>query len=306
MFFVVTTGRSGSTSLANILSQHPLCDCRHEPHRILIKLAAEWSHGDLSENELRSYLAFKNERMFPHRIGFKLYGEADQKLSFIIPFLAEFGSNSKFVWLIRDGRDVVASMVARGEYSSEESRTVPHLWAKYRIEGDRTGDVSKEAWLEMDHFEKCCWYWTYTNRVIAADLAGLGGQRWMMVRLEELSASLEQLVTFLDLPYFPLRVVRANANYVSPHRANEWSDTEKAAFEKWCGAEMDAWYPGWRNHDSGVLQDRPSEPDYGGRRVLRTLASNFGWGTRKVSDRSRRLFGFSRGENQVMGIEEKS
>lgn len=287
MFFVVTTGRSGSMSLAKILSQHPLCICRHEQHRILIKLAAEWRHGVLDTDELSCYLAYKGERMFPHRIGLQLYGESDQKLSFIIPFLAEFGHNAKFIWLIRDGRDVVASMVSRGEYSREEARTVPHLWAKYRIEGDRTGDVSTETWERMDAFEKCCWYWTYTNNLIAADLRALNTEQWIMVRLEELEASLDQLVEFLGLPYYPLRILRANKNYARSYKPIQWSRHEKAAFERWCGDAMDTWYPGWR--DGGTSIKYSPSASYRARDLLRTLLAHAAWGGRKVAVRVQRL-----------------
>ena len=289
MFFVVTTGRSGCTSLAKILCQHPFCLCRHEPHPILIKLAAEWRHADLDEDELRCYLAFKGEQMFPHRIGLRLYGESDQKLSFIIPFLAEFGLNTKFIWLIRDGRSVVASMVSRGEYSRLEARIVPHLWAKYRIEGDRTGDVNSEIWQGMNSFEKCCWYWSYTNRVIRADLRRLERNHWMLIRLEEMHAKLEQITQFLDLPYYPLGLERANRNYTRSYEPGLWSNDENAAFDRLCGDEMDSWYHGWRDGKITSTISETKLADYSVK-VLRALLSHVAWGSKKATNRVRRIF----------------
>jgi hypothetical protein len=108
MFFVVTTGRSGSKSLSEILNQHPICACHHEPHKILIKLSAEYCHHQIDAHELQSYL-FEPESIFPYRISYKLYGESDHRLSFFIPQLKETGTSTKFLWLLRDGRSVIAS-----------------------------------------------------------------------------------------------------------------------------------------------------------------------------------------------------
>ncbi len=253
MFFVVTTGRSGSTTMARVLNQHPLCVCRHEPHPILIKITQEWLHGSIDDEELFSYLAPHHaEHLFPHRIGLKMYGESDQKLSFLIPFLQQFGSATKFIWLVRDGRDVVASTYTRKEYSAEEEAAPPHVWAKYRIQGDACGDVEPDLWQTMTPFEKCCWYWSYTNRTIARDLAAMPNTQWMRVRLEELPQRLHEIRRFLDLPYYPLEIVHANRNAKPTHRYASWTDVEHDAFERWCGAEMDELYAGWRENSAEV------------------------------------------------------
>jgi len=45
ILFVVTTGRSGSLTLAHMISQHPEITCLHEPRRQLIRLSTEYAHG---------------------------------------------------------------------------------------------------------------------------------------------------------------------------------------------------------------------------------------------------------------------
>lgn len=55
MFFVLSAGRSGSKAVAQILSQHPLVCCEHEPLPILIRLAADRCHHRLPEDEIRAY-----------------------------------------------------------------------------------------------------------------------------------------------------------------------------------------------------------------------------------------------------------
>ena len=277
-------------SLARMLDQHPLCHCLHEPHPILIKLAAEWQHGCLEADELRRYLAFKGSRMFQHRVGPRLYGESDQKLSFLIFFLAEFGRSTKFVWLIRDGRDVVASMVARDRvYTNHRSHLSGSLWYKYRLRGDRCRDVAADVWDGMTDFQKCCWSWSYANRTIARSLEDLDARSWIQVRLEELADHLPSLLRFLDLPFYPVRVLHANASETGLRDPQAWSKEEKEAFDRWCGQGMDRWYPGWR---AGPIYSRSSVPVCSkGTDAARAIRSHIAWLLGKLVDKAVRGVG---------------
>jgi hypothetical protein len=274
MFFIVTTGRSGSTTLARVLSQHPLCYCSHEQHRVLVKLATERCYSQIDDVELRFYLAL----MFPHRVGLKLYGESNQKLSYLIPLLAELGRIVKFIWLIRDGRDVVASIFSRGWYGEEKVTSENFPWVKYRIQGDLCGDLSTETWSAMTPFEKCCWYWSYTNRTIARDLENVDKATWTMVKLEELFGSLDNILAFLDLPFYPLKVIRANSNPVSTHRFEVWNREQREAFDFWCGSAMDNWYSGWRESVPRIQQrDRDENSRNVSVNLFLTVSSHTRW-----------------------------
>jgi hypothetical protein len=285
----VTTGRSGSKSLANILNQHPLCYCVHEEHRVLIKLAAERCHGQIDDEELLFYLA----NMFPHRVGFRLYGESHQRLSFLIPLLAQLGTHTRFVWLIRDGRDVVASIYRRGWYGDWAHGDTPAVsvppivaWSAYRIQGDLSGDVSSAAWRGMSSFEKCCWYWAYTNRVVAADLEKLDSDSWISVRLEELADGLDDILRFLDLPYYPLRVLHLNRDRQDPNQPLDWSEDQRAAFEHWCGAEMDRWYPEWRGDELTPQTGQKRSTGHLYKDLPRAMASHARWLVGKLAGRA--------------------
>ena len=152
MFFVVSTGRSGTKTIARVLNQHPLCRCTHHPpeHRVLIRLGAEHCHGEIDAEDLSFFL----EGMFPRRFGWPIRGESDQRFSYMIPLLADLPAAPEIIWLIRDGRDVVASAFARGWYGKEPPRKV---WPKARIQGDKSGALSAEEWAAMPAFERCCW-----------------------------------------------------------------------------------------------------------------------------------------------------
>ena len=107
IFFVVTTGRSGSTTIANALSKHKDIICLHEPRPQLIRLSTALAHKekDLSSIEAELFDIYCNSSTYPS----KVYGESDQKNWNLIAILARLIPNSKFVWLLRDGRDMVSS-----------------------------------------------------------------------------------------------------------------------------------------------------------------------------------------------------
>jgi hypothetical protein len=287
MFFIITTGRSGSQSLAQLLDQHPFCRCLHEPHPLLIKLAWERCHGVISDAEIRNILSgYMLSQMFPHRIGLQLYGESDQKLSYFIDILNEIGTVVRFVWLVRDGRDVVASAFARGWYSDNESANLPNLWVKYRIRGDLTGDVEKVVWDQMSAFERCCWYWSYTNRQIENQLASLDGKKWLRIRLEEYDKEIADLLEFLSLPYYPLKHVHVNRSVTQTIGYPQWSAEQHKTFEAICGREMNLLYPSWQDRYPWREQAIDlGTPDLGATNYVKTASSHIAWFVSKSLNR---------------------
>ena len=115
MFFVVSTGRAGSRTVANVLSQSPDALCLHEPVPYLVEETAEWRYGTVETVDLCSRLTESR----PRQIDGKQYGESANRLSLAIPVLAEAFPDARFVWLTRDGREVVASGHQRGWFDQE-------------------------------------------------------------------------------------------------------------------------------------------------------------------------------------------
>jgi len=119
-------------------------------------------------------------------------------------------------------------------------------WATNRIHGDETGDLSPEAWATLDAFARCCWYWSYTNRLIARETARLSVPV-LPVRVESMRASLPALWSFLDrrVP-LPASLPRVNeARGERPLGWRLWSRRQRITFARLCGSVMDQHYPGW-------------------------------------------------------------
>ena len=251
LFFVVTTGRSGSKTLAHLMRTVEGVGAFHEPRPQLIAHATRYAYGEISRAEMREILHDTFVRMgtFDPTL---LHFESDQKYSNLIPLLAEILPQAKFVWLARDGRDVVSSCYGRGWYRYGKDvqgtfeATVYPPWRHYRIEGDRCGEMSTKAWESLSPFGKSAWYWGFINRTIDRDLASLPPQRSFFLRLEELNPRDDELMQFLGVRKKVDLIPHSNRASYDVKRFSDWTGQQKMVFDKFCGSMMDRLYPQWR------------------------------------------------------------
>jgi len=247
IFFILSTGRAGSTSIAAILNQHPDITCLHEPNRLLIRLSTEYAHGLKTREEVKQELTYYYTKtsIFPGVV----YGESDHKLFNLAEILAEILPEARFIWLIRNAQDFVASVYGRKwfdeAYLSARLPTVnlvEQQLIQYRMDGHQCGAFTKEAWEKMDQFEKVCWYWHYYNKTIEKQLQALPAERWHFVRLEELGEDISSLLQFLNVAPLRLKKKQKNKAHYARLKPDTWNDTQKASYLKWCKKDMDAWY----------------------------------------------------------------
>lgn len=264
MFFVLSTGRAGSRTVAATLSQSPNCVCLHEPHPQLIEEATRYRYGELDANEVARLLADSRSPTLDS----KIYGEANHRLSLVVPVLHEIYPESQFVWLVRDGRDFVSSALQRGWFQTSSEAT-PNRWETWRPHGDRLGLVDPDEWASWTSFRRVCWLWTYQNRLIQQDLEKAGGDRCWLLRLEELRDSVDELATFLGIERIAWSVPRINARQVATSSGStaiepsvnlvstvtswqDWSGEQHEIFDYECGSLMDELYPTWRDREGGI------------------------------------------------------
>lgn len=241
MFFILSTGRCGSTAIRDFLNQSQDCHCVHEPEPQLISEATLYAYGEYDHLNMAELL--KSSR--PTTVDGKQYGESHLKLSFVFPALNEAFPDATYIWLLRDGRDAVSSFHARGWYTGSQEL---HEWETWRIQGDRVGDFSPRQWAKLTPFEKCCWYWTYVNRRIQRSLDTIA-ERSLRVRLERLQESSSTIFGFLGLtpPANPALSVRNVAMlHHRPVKHTDWNKEQMATFVDYCGTAMEEWYPRWR------------------------------------------------------------
>lgn len=256
MFFVLTTGRSGSTSIASALNMVPGCHAVHEPAPELILESAGYRYGEVTPEKIQQIL----RKTRSSTVGGSVYCESNQTLSLIIPELVTVFPEARFIWLVRNGLDVVASAYQKQWYTGhsennnnyEECTPLEKAWIDGRVRADRLGEMGEFEWNALSRFEKCCWYWGYVNRVIGADLEYYAPSRYYLLRLEEVGRDLPRLLAWMGVPQPGIPIVaRENIAKRIPFHWTEWSAEQHQSFVRWCKEEMDRFYPSWQNFTDG-------------------------------------------------------
>ncbi len=251
MFFVLSSGRSGSGMSAYVLDQYRNCVCLHHPKPELVVEATQFYYGELSAEPIRRVLAETRQATVDGR----QYGEVNLQHTLLFPILRDLFPQAKFIWLIRDGRRVVTSMFYRGWYDLGASR-VPAYWHEARLQADKTHDLASDIWQGYTRFEKCCWIWKKYNQLIEHHLAGLDRRLWMQVRLESFKATLPQIERFLELDR-PHKIAVEKKNKARQPQIDweYWDSDQRSSFERVCGEAMDHWYPEWQLYGRSVAGD---------------------------------------------------
>ena len=207
--FILSTGRSGSKSIASILGTHSQCLTFHEGIHQLIRLSTHLAHY---KKETSVYDELNT--IFSHKLWEaedEVLIHSDQRLWNFVPFLATYFPNSKFVHLKRDPIKSVMSMAARYWYAKNEyPKYNKHDWAKFRLNGYLVGDISEEGWNQWSQIEKCSWYWSYVNTSIVSQLSKISPKRIFTLNLEELEAKILELQDFLEVNREILEMKKSN------------------------------------------------------------------------------------------------
>lgn len=277
-FFIVCTGRSGSTSIARLLS---VIHNAYSVHEMAPEMACESSayrYGEVQPETIRQILRETREPIAKQSILI----ESNQVLSLIIPEIVQVFPRAKFIWLIRNGMDVVASAMQKQWYTPhgenhdryEDCTPLQKAWIDGRITADRCGDLSTDEWERLDRFARCCWYWGYVNRIIDHDLAAYAPESFFVVHLEALGASMKRLIKWMGMKIALLpQTPRLNTARRTPYHWTAWSGSERNTFIHFCGELMDRFYPAWRSEE-GAFQ----RIDYGvEKRRLPVISTRLDW-----------------------------
>ena len=232
-FFILGMGRSGTNFLASMLGKCPDALVFHEPLAEDFNAFVE-AHKSY-DNALQYLTNFRLERMHAlaqnHNIHH--YGEVNSALRYHAKAIKVAMPRARLLHLVRDGREVVRSVMERRHYTPETTghhdlRPLP-------------SDPLYERWDTLSRFEKVCWLWTDANRRLAEEVP-----RWV---------SFESLIG--DYDYFkenlldPLGLELSEALWSEMVRAptnvtrefsfppwQQWDTTQRAAFDAICGEQM--------------------------------------------------------------------
>ncbi|MBL8080140.1 MAG: hypothetical protein JNM55_19380 [Anaerolineales bacterium] len=250
-FFILSCARSGSTSLARILDLATNGVCVIEPAPNLNIETREMMDGRLYDP-----VSVLHRTVIPRVLEglstSEIYGEKNLTYGPFIKYLYE-ELGCKFVFLKRDGRDVVRSLLdwhnrkfgtiyRESVDPGELTPTAINAAANLPVHLD-TSDYSRprplpsepiyEKWENLSRFEMCAYYWQRINSLYLNELTKLPEDAW--VTLDYTSPTLQDIssvTTFLGLT----GLVEDAIDNALKQRINSLSQrgvTEGTSFPRW-------------------------------------------------------------------------
>lgn len=234
VFFVLSTGRTGTTWLSSILNTCPSAKVEHEP---VPREQIEQVRASHSSSAARSYIndlrlkeIFLRSRDLDN---IDVYGETNSALRRHLIPLKEAMPSATLIHLVRDGRDVVRSVYSRGSYA--ESHPL------YRDYMPPDAPFSHSEWLKLTEFERTCWAWRMENEFLRDHIS-------LRARFEDILSSYElfrkqilnPLALDLDRSIWS-ESMQKSKNSTSDYRIPKWeawSQEMKDTFTKICSEEM--------------------------------------------------------------------
>lgn len=195
IIFVLSAGRCGSTSIAQMFNGCPDFLAYHEEIPELIYLSTHLAENPSSKYKIYSEL----ERIFQEKEWEakrkQIIVHSDHRLWNLVEFISEYFPNSYFIHLMRNPYDSIKSIIPRKWYTEYDYQSSDkNLHAKYRLQANRIGVISNQQWLGMNQLEKCVWYWNHVNITIHQQLQKLGEHRHISIQLEEMELQLNEKV----------------------------------------------------------------------------------------------------------------
>lgn len=236
VFFGLSTIRSGSTFLADLLeSEITNGQIEHEPN-----VNDYWSYAKVlkSNQHADNYINTYRKKDMVKRCTKKetaIYGELNPFLVLHAAAIKKAIPTAKLFHLVRDGRDVVRSIMAREVLGNKD----PML----KVITPPVDDPYFEQWFSMSRFERVCWKWQYENKVLRTAIT----QR---IHFEKMITNYDYFKKEL-LDFLRIEISKKHWNayskqpkHASPQHSmlkwDNWAKTQKEQFEKICGAEMKA------------------------------------------------------------------
>ena len=161
--FMLSTGRTGTQTMARVLDLSPQVLAEHEPNPRLVKSSFNAYMDIGSEGWLERWtdfaLAVRDDFVLEASAKGKVYVESNNRITYLAPAVFAAFPASKFVFSHRDPYQVILSGMKRGAYAG------PNMaWNFARIR-PRPGEEHSENWDALEPLEKEAWRWAQINRI---------------------------------------------------------------------------------------------------------------------------------------------
>jgi len=209
IFFIIGAPRSGTTAISEILNTATNAIVYTEQSPKLCIAARMHYEGILPYPKEFIYKS-KNPHIEETLRQGKIYGDKNPNYLYFIEEIVSIWK-CKFVFVFRDGRDVVRSCMdfhigrkpgyARYEDTTDSFITQPEedFWDFSRIRPKVKSKMRKE-WRNMDLFEKFSWGWAEFNRILLKKIKALKKTDCIKININTLTPKkLKEIFEFLGL-----------------------------------------------------------------------------------------------------------
>ena len=268
IFFIIGCARSGTTALVKMLntSQNATVSVEQKPNLCIearnvyrgILRDPKQVIGEAKSVPIQNVLSS----------GLK-YGDKNPNYLPFIPYIAELW-DCKFLFPIRDGREVVRSLMDWHDFYSQKfshsgvfamKEDDPNSlvdspeqdWWDYSRLRPNPDDPYFEAWQRLSRFEKCAWHWANFNKKALGLFSELDNQRWLQVDMKSLDRfKMKQIFDFLGLDGFNAdqieEMMNARINSLQERaglpdkfpRWTDWTQEQRNAFDRIAGDTMES------------------------------------------------------------------
>lgn len=233
IFFIFSMGRSGTKFIANLLNKAPNTLIVHEPTRSDFRAYQEAFN---SEKKAFKYIHnFRKEEIYlrARKKEISTYGEVNSTLRRHSKVLKQVFPNAIFFHLIRDGRDVVRSMMSR--------QTMTNMDRNTKKISPLNGDPWKSKWSQMTRFERICWYWAIENQYLNENIKNTIKFEMLISNYDYFKKKLLNPLNLAISKEIWMKEIEIPKNITIKYKISHWKDWDKEQIDKFkliCGEIM--------------------------------------------------------------------
>lgn len=250
-YFIVSSGRTGTTFLSKYFNQHfNHVLSVHEPQINVKTIWQRFVNKDISLKESKTlFLAYRRDLYINKGKNANIIIESNPSLSLLLPILKDLFENPKIIYITRDPKTYTRSAFDKIPqvfnpnklfYSQEDesSRLTPNYF---------NSQSEKNKWRQMERIEKICWYWNKINKCIYDSLKDYDNS--LIIKFEDIfqddnSSTIKKMSDFLELEEYrnidfkeSLMLFKNKINDNQKYRLNEdfskWNKKDQIALTQY-------------------------------------------------------------------------
>lgn len=237
--FVLSTGRTGTATLATLLGLSHFIHAEHEASPQLVKASFEAymdTSNDWGKRWSRVILSARDDFVLAANADGRVYVETNYRLTYLSRAIAHSFPDSKFIFLHRDPYKVIRSGMRRGYYHG-----LHQAWNFARIR-PRPEEKHFDSWNSFSPLQKNAWRWTKVNDYAVGFFQQMPDSRCMKLRSEDLFSN---DLSVYDRIFGFIGVERPEAHRIEQvlnKRINAQDHYDGRSFE-WTGEKRDSVQP---------------------------------------------------------------